>query len=97
MFNSVQMFNIEWLESLFGVLAFISAALSVYLWRRADAVPNIPDQPSLALSWRSRLYAQAGSAAAVTLFFLGLLMISYAIEAASGTIPPTIAWPPHSN
>ena len=96
MFNSIEMFNIEWLESLLGVLAFISAMVSVYLWRCADAVPNILDQPSLTLSARSRLHAQAGSAAAVTLFFLGLLMVSYAIEAASGTVPPTIAWPPQS-
>ena len=40
-------FNIEWLEALWSVLALISAALSVYLWKRAAAVPSLPDQPTL--------------------------------------------------
>jgi tripartite-type tricarboxylate transporter receptor subunit TctC len=31
------------------------------------------------------------------LFFLSLLMISIAIEAMSGTTPPTVAWPPQLN
>ena len=35
-------FNIEWLEALWSVLALISAALSVYLWKRAAAVPSLP-------------------------------------------------------
>jgi hypothetical protein len=43
------------------------------------------------------LYARAGSAAAATLFFLSLLMISIVIEAMSGTTPPTVAWPPQLN
>jgi hypothetical protein len=29
----LNMFNIEWLEALWTVLALISAALSVYLWK----------------------------------------------------------------
>ena len=89
-------FNIEWLEALWSVLALISAALSVYLWKRAAAVPSLPDQPALTSAWRARLHAQAGSAAAFTVFFLILLMISQVIEAMSGTVPPTIAWPPQS-
>jgi hypothetical protein len=79
----LNMFNIEWLEALWSVLALISAALSVYLWKRAAAVPSL-------------LHAQAGSAAAFAVFFLILLMISQVIEAMSGTVPPTIAWPPQS-
>jgi hypothetical protein len=93
----LQIFNIEWLEALWSVLALISVARSVYLWNRAAAVPSLPDQPSLTLAWRARLHARAGSAAAFALFFLILLVISHAIEAMSGTVPPTIAWPPHSN
>ena len=92
----LDMFNIEWLEALWSVLALISAALSVYLWRRAAAVPSLPDQPALTLAWRARLHAQTGSAAAFAVFFLILLMISEIIEAMSGTVPPTIAWPPQS-
>jgi hypothetical protein len=57
-------FNIEWLEALWSVLALISAALSVYLWKRAAAVPSLPDQPAFTSAWRARLHAQAGSAAA---------------------------------
>jgi hypothetical protein len=90
-------FNIEWLEALWNVLALISAALSVYLWNRAAAFPCLPDQSSVTLAWRARLHAQAGSAAAFAVFFLILLMICHAIEAMSGTVPPTIAWPPQSN
>jgi hypothetical protein len=93
----LDMFNIEWLEALWSMLALISAALSVYLWNRAAAVPSLPDQPSLTLAQRARLHAQAGSAAAFVMFFLILLMICHAIEAMSGTVPPTIAWPPQSN
>jgi hypothetical protein len=89
-------FNIEWLEALWSVLALISAALSVYLWKRAAAVSSLPDQPILTSAWRARLHVQAGSAASFALFFLILLMISEVIEAMSGTIPPTIAWPPQS-
>jgi hypothetical protein len=89
-------FNIEWLEALWSVLALISASLSVYLWKRAAAVPSLPDQPALTSAWRARLHAQAGSAAAFAVFFLILLMISQVIEAMSGTVPPTIAWPPQS-
>jgi hypothetical protein len=89
-------FNIEWLEALWSVLALISAALSVYLWKRAAAVPSLPDQPTLTSAWRARLHVQAGSAAAFAVFFLILLMISEVIEAMSGTVPPTIAWPPQS-
>jgi hypothetical protein len=92
----LNMFNIEWLEALWSVLALISAALSVYLWKRAAAVPSLLDQPALTLAWRARLHAQAGSAAAFAVFFLILLMISQVIEAMSGTVPPTIAWPPQS-
>jgi hypothetical protein len=39
------MLNIEWLEALLSALALLSAALSVYLWKRAAAVPSLPDQP----------------------------------------------------
>jgi len=92
----LNMFNIEWLQALWTVLALISAALSVYLWKRAAAVPSLPDQPALTLAWRVRLHAQAGSAAAFAVFFLILLMISQVIEAMSGTVPPTIAWPPQT-
>ena len=92
----LDMFNIEWLEALWTVLALISAALSVYLWKRAAAVPSLLDQSALTLAWRARLHAQAGSAAAFAVFFLILLMISQVIEAMSGTVPPTIAWPPQS-
>ena len=92
----LNMFNIEWLEALWSVLALISAALSVYLWKRAAAVPSLLDQSALTLAWRARLHAQAGSAAAFAVFFLILLMISQVIEAMSGTVPPTIAWPPQS-
>ena len=92
----LNMFNIEWLEALWTVLALISAALSVYLWKRAAAVSSLPDQPALTSAWRARLHAQAGSAAAFAVFFLILLMISQVIEAMSGTVPPTIAWPPQS-
>jgi len=91
------MLNIEWLEALLSALALISAALSVYLWKRAAAVPSLPDQPSLTLTWRPTLHAQAGSAAAFAVFFLTLLMVAQAIEAMSGTVPPTVAWPPHPN
>jgi NhaP-type Na+/H+ and K+/H+ antiporter len=87
----LNMFNIEWLEALWSVLALISAALSVYLWKRAAAVPSLLDQPALTLAWRARLHVQAGSAAAFAVFFLILLMISQVIEAMSGTVPPTIA------
>src|SRR6516162_11007782 len=80
-------FNIEWLEALWSVLALISAALSVYLWKRAAAVSSLPDQPALTSAWRARLHAQAGSAAAFAVFFLILLMISQVIEAMSGTVP----------
>ena len=93
----LDMFNIEWLEALWSVLALISAALSVYLWKRAAAVPSLLDQSALTLAWRPRLHAQAGSAAAFAVFFLILLMISEIIEAMSGTVPPTVAWPPHPN
>ena len=75
------MTGIEWIEMFCGMLAFLSAALSVYLWRRAAKVPVFPDQPSLTLSWRSRLHTAAGSAAAFALFFQGLLIIFEAIEA----------------
>jgi hypothetical protein len=95
--NVPDMLNIEWLETLLATLALISAAVSVYLWHRAAEVPNMPDQPSLTLSWRARLHARAGSAAAATLFFLSLLMISIVIEAMSGTAPPTVAWSPQLN
>ncbi len=61
------MFNIEWLEALLATLALMSAAVSVHLWHRAAAVPNMPDQPSLTMSWRARLHARAGSAAAAKL------------------------------
>jgi hypothetical protein len=91
------MFNIEWLELLLSALALISAALSVYLSNRASAVLSLPDQPSVALARREGLHVQAGSAAAVAVFFLTLLMGAHAIEAMSGTVPPTIAWPPHPN
>jgi hypothetical protein len=62
--NVPDMFNIEWLEALLATLALISAAVSVHLWHRAAAVPNMPDQPSLTLSSRQ---ARAGSAAAIFL------------------------------
>ena len=93
----VEIFDIEWLEVLLSALALISAAITVYLLHRAAAVPSLADQPSLTLAWRDRLYVQAGSAAAVAVFFLALLIASQLIEAMSGTVPPTIAWPPHSN
>jgi hypothetical protein len=75
------MSKIEWLEMVFGIMSFMSVALSVYLWRRATKVPLFPDQPSLTLSWQARLHAGAGSAAAFALFFQGLLMVFQAIEA----------------
>jgi hypothetical protein len=78
---SIQVPSIEWFEMVLGILSFISIALSVYLWHRAAKVPSFPDQPSLTLSWRSRLHARAGFAAALALFFQALLMIFQAIEA----------------
>ena len=51
----LNMFNIEWLEALWSVLALISAALSVYLWKRAAAVPSLPDQPALNIGVASRM------------------------------------------
>ena len=75
------MSSIERLEMVLGILSLTSIALSVYLWRRAAKVPSFPDQPSLTLSWRSRLHARAGFAAALALFFQALLMIFQAIEA----------------
>jgi hypothetical protein len=92
----VEIFDIEWLELLLSALALISAAISVYQLHRAAAVPSLPDEPSVTLAWRDRLYAQASSAGAVAVFFLTLLIASQLIEAMSGTVPPTIAWPPHS-
>ena len=59
------MSSIERIEMVFGILSLTSIALSVYLWRRAAKVPSFPDQPSLTLSWRSRLHARAGFAAAL--------------------------------
>jgi hypothetical protein len=53
------MLRIERMEALFGTLALISAMLSVFLWRRAAAVPSFLDQLSLTLSWQSRLIARA--------------------------------------
>jgi hypothetical protein len=81
------MFNIEGLETLLTTLAFISAAVSVYGWYRAPAIPSLPGQPSTTLEWLDRSYARVGSAAAVALFFLALLMASHLIEAMSGTVP----------
>jgi hypothetical protein len=78
------MLSIERMEALFGTLAFISAMLSVFLWRRAAAVPSFPDQLSLTLLWQSRLIARAGAAAAFAAFFLALLMTVEAIEAITG-------------
>jgi hypothetical protein len=78
------MFNIERIEPLLGALAFMSAILSIYLWRRAASVPTFPDQLSLTLSWQSRLIARAGAAAAVAALFLALLMAVEAIEAIIG-------------
>jgi hypothetical protein len=75
---------IERLETWLGVLSFIPAMLSVYLWRRAAAVPYFPDQPSLTLSWQSRLHARAGFAAAVAAFFLTLLMAVEVFESITG-------------
>ena len=92
-----EIFDIEWLEVLLSVLALIPAAISVYLLHRAAALPSLPDQSSVTLAWRERLYVQASSAGAVAVFFLALLIASQLIEAMSGTVPPTIAWPPHSN
>src|SRR5260370_18792607 len=89
----LNMFDIEWLEALWSVLALISAALSVYLWKRAAAVPSLLDQPALTLAWRARLHAQAGSASAFAVFFLILLMISQSIERNAGNSPPTISSP----
>jgi hypothetical protein len=76
-------------------------------------MPNVPNVPAmLNIEWLEtllatlalisaavsvRLHARAGSAAAATLFFLSLLMISMVIEAMSGTTPPTVAWPPQLN
>jgi hypothetical protein len=91
------MFNIEGLEVFLTVLALISAAVSVYSWHRAPAITSLPDQPSFTLEWLARCHARAGSAAAVALFFLALLMATHVVEAMSGTVPPTIAWPPKSN
>ena len=91
------MFNIEGLEILLSTLALISVASSVYLWYRTPAMPSLPGQSSSTLEWLARSHARVGSAAAVALFFLALLMASHLIEAMSGTVPPTIAWPPHSN
>jgi heme A synthase len=81
--EGIQMSGLEWFERFFGILSLISVALSVYLWHRATKVPSFPDQPSLTLSWRSRLHARAGFAAAFALFFQSLLMIFQAIEAVS--------------
>jgi hypothetical protein len=72
--DRVERSMIERVETWLGVLSFISAMLSVYFWRRAAVVPYFPDQPSLTLSWQSRLHARAGFAAAVAAFFLTLLM-----------------------
>jgi hypothetical protein len=91
------MFNIEGLEVFLTVLALISAAVSVYSWHRAPAITSLPDQPSFTLEWLARCHTRAGSAAAVALFFLALLMATHVVEAMSGTVPPTIAWPPKSN
>jgi hypothetical protein len=78
------------------LLALVSAGTSVHLWYRASALPHLPDQPSPTSARQSRLHARAGTAAAVAFFFLILLMASQLIEAMSGTVPPTIAWPPQS-
>ena len=75
------MSGIERFEMFLGILSCMSVALSVFLWHRATKVPSFPDQPSLTLSWQSRLHARAGAAAAFALFFQGLLMIFEAIEA----------------
>lgn len=93
----MEMFNIEWLETLLGMLALISAAFSVYQLHRAGAVPYLSDQPSLTMAQRPELYTRAASAAVVTVVLLILLMASQLIEAMSGTTPPTIAWPPQSS
>ena len=93
----MEMFNIEWLETLLSTLALISAVFSAYLLHRAGAVPYLFDHPPLTLAQRSELYTRAGSAAVVTVFFLTLLLASELIETMSGATPPTIAWPPQSN
>jgi hypothetical protein len=69
-----------WLEA----LSFMLIALSVYLWHRAATVPSLPSQPSVMLSWKSRLHARAALAATVAAFFLILLMAAEAIEAIFG-------------
>jgi hypothetical protein len=91
----MEMFNIEWSETLFSALALVSAVFSAHQLHRAGAVPYLSDQPSLTLTQRSELYTRAGSAAAITVFLLTLLLASELIEAMSGTAPPTIAWPPN--
>src|SRR5262245_4865253 len=93
----MEMFNIEWLETVLSTLALISAIFSAYQLHRAGAVPYLSDQPSLTLAQRSESYTRARSAAVVTVLLLILLMASELIEAMSGTTPPTIAWPPQSS
>jgi hypothetical protein len=63
-----------WLEA----LSFMLVALSVYLCHRAATVPSLPVQPSVMLSWKSRLHARAALAAALA---AALLMAVEAIEA----------------
>ena len=75
---------IEWFETFFAALSFMLVALSVYLWHRAAMVPSFPDQPTLTLAWQSRLHARAGLSASFALPFLGLLMITQAIEGITG-------------
>jgi hypothetical protein len=69
-----------WLEA----LSFILIALSMYLWHRAAKVPALPAQPSVMLSWQSRLHARAALAAAAAAVCLALLMAAEAIEAIFG-------------
>jgi hypothetical protein len=66
------------------VLSFILVVLSVYLWHRSATVPSLPYQPSLMLSWKSRLQARAALAATVAAVFLALLMVVETIEAIVG-------------
>jgi len=87
----VEIFDIEWLEVLLSVLALIPAAISVYLLHRAAALPSLPDQSSVTLAWRERLYVQASSAGAVAVFFLGRVLINRPVVSAFGKpdIEPT--------
>src|SRR6516165_1542957 len=54
----MEMFNIEWLETLLSTLALISAVFSAYLLHRAGAVPYLFDHPLLTLAQRSELYTR---------------------------------------